>query len=637
MPPIVISGIRGRNGTDNALMLPDWACSEAYNVDFDGTHVASRRGGSIALATTFASGGPFVGPVGSLLTHVPGTAEAEAELWGFDAGSTVVGRLAGQITWRQAAAIDAHTDSINVTGASLGGFFWLTYNSAVNRSQVWDTSLLRRRGFATPGTPTRATLGGAGNTFTRFYRVRWVSIVGADRVRQSEPSPSVTLTITDDSGIRVTRPTAASEGETHWDVEYADSDAGPWYVAGTVVIATTTYDDTEATIDTTNDLSAVEGDHMPPPSWKINVKSGARLLCAGCWETSAGSSFVPLNNEVYWTPVLGESDIGDLERQPISYRVALDHPVTAISEAINGNHWVFGYRGMSSLTPAGSGESAYSRFTERLDLGCLRQQAQVIGDDEFGQSALYFLSHRGPYRITSRGMQYLGRDIEDVWDTVNLDAASVTATMSYDADEHCIYVWLATETDTYPDARLRFFTQLGHADGDEVRGGWVRDTGHATVGNVVAATAFASTVGTLMSARRSVYTSYSVALGIFKTNIGTDDNGNDFKAYVETKEYSPAGLGQNCSLGEMHIVAEAGTNALAHVTFLTDFGRQSLEAELISLAPEYAETSVQKPIKGQQVSDIGTIRFKIGDATETDPGFGTIAALFVPFTPGSRR
>jgi hypothetical protein len=73
------------------------------------------------------------------------------------------------------------------------------------------------------------------------------------------------------------------------------------------------------------------------------------------------------------------------------------------------------------------------------------------------------------------------------------------------------------------------------------------------------------------------------------------------------------------------------------VTFLPDFGRQSLEAELISLAPEYAETSVQKPIKGQQVSDIGTVRFKIGDPAETDPGFGVIAAMLVPFEPGSPR
>jgi hypothetical protein len=636
MPPIVVSGIRGRNGTDNALMLPDWACSEAYNVDFDGTHLAIRRGGSEELSTTFSSGTPFTGPIGSLLTHVPGEVESAAELWGFDANSTTVGRLAGQTTWRQAAAIDAHTNSIDVTGASLGGWFWLTYNSAVNRSQVWDGTSIRRRGLATPNAPTRATLGGAGLSFTRFYRVRWVHI-NDTRVRISEPSASVTLTITDDSGIRITRPTAASEGETHWDVEYADADAGPWYVAATKAIATTTHDDTEATIDTTNDLAPVDGDNMPPPSWKINVKSGARLLCAGCWEVTAGSSFVPLNNEVYWTPVIGETDIGDLERQPINYRVACDHPVNAISEAINGNHWVFGYRGMTSLTPAGGGESAYSRFTERLDLGCLRQQAQVIGDDEFGQSALYFLSHRGPYRITSRGMQYLGKDIEDIWDTVNLDAAAVTAVMSYDADEHSIYVWLATGSDTYPDARLRFFTQLGQADGDEVRGGWVRDTGHASVTNVAAATAFASTVGTSMSARRSVYFSYSVALGVFKANVGTDDDGNNFQAYIETKEYSPAGLGQNCSLGEMHLVAEAGTNALAHVTFLPDFGRQSLEAELISLAPEYAETSVQKPIKGQQVSDIGTVRFKIGDPAETDPGFGVIAAMLVPFEPGSPR
>lgn len=629
--PLVVAGLRGRNGADNALALPDWQCCEAINVELDGTGLATRRAGSASVSLTFGIGLPFTGGIVTLLRFVPVAGETAAELWAVDSGTGRMGRLAGAVTWTAPTLKDSvHTSPGDVTGVSLGGSFWLTYaTNGVNRSAVWDPTLgqVRRRGSATPAAPTLATNGGAGLTFTRFYRVRWVRVVGSDTVYRSEPSASATITITDDVSVRVTRPALAGEAETHWEVEYADADAGPWYVRTRIVTGTTFFDDADATVDDTLDLSAEDGVNVPPPDWKVNVKAGGRLLCAGCWQTTAGDSFVPLENEVYWTPVEGASDIGDLERQPIEYRVTLDHPVIGLSEGLNGTHYAFGYRGLSSLHQTDApGEGAFVRRTERLDLGCIRHQTILTADDEFGRSCIYFLSHRGPYRIGPEGMQYLGRDIEDVWETVNLDAATIVAHGTYYADRHEIWYWVATDDAAYPDLRLRFDVQNGIADGEDVRGGWTVDDGLACAAACSVAWTTTNTAG-VMSRSLVPHFGSTTSLALYKGDTGTDDAGTDYQAYLDTKEYTPAGLGMKCALREPHLVGEANQLSAVTVTPLLDFGRRTSESSRVVLAPEGSESHVIKKCEGLDLSNFTTVRFRIGDDGATDPGFGALDAF----------
>lgn len=636
MAELVITDLRGRNGTDQPLSLPDWQCCEAMNVDLSAGRMGTRRAGSASLSLTFSSGGPFTSGLGTVLRHVPAADETAAELWAIDVGTGLVGRLAASTQWTAPTLKDSVANALEITGASLGGYFWLTYNSAAggNRSYVYDTSTVRRRGLATPAAPTVATLGGAGLTITRYYRVRWVHISGSDTVRRSEPSTVVSLSITDDAGIRVTRPSVANEGETHWEPEYAASADGPWYRASQVAIATTTYDDTAAAIDDTN-LSAEDGLHYPPPAFKYNVKAGARLLCAGAWDAVAGSSFIPRNNEVYWTPTLGATDVGDLERQPVSYRVSLDHPVIGLSEAVSGIHFAFGYRGISALVPTqDTAERAFERYTRRMDIGALRHQVIVVGEDELGRECLYFLSHRGPYRIGAQGIQYLGADIEDIWETVNLDAAEGGHGTFY-ADMHQVWWWIATSGASTPNKRLRFFTQLGRSEGDEVRGGWVVDSGDAV--NARCSTTFASTVGASMTRALKPYFGSTSSNAIYKGNTGTDDGGTDYQAYVDTKEYAPAGLGRNVTLGEPHLIAEAAT-ALVSVTARTDFGADTNSiVRSVSVAAQGGESHVHRKLEGFQGSELGTVRFRVGDEVATDPGFASVDVLVVPWEPAGLR
>jgi hypothetical protein len=636
--PFLIMGLRGRNGSDAPIALPDDQCCEAVNVDFSEGGLVRRRGGCTALGVTFSSGGPFASAIASLVRHVPGVDETAMELWAMD-GSGQFCRLAAATTWTEPTLADAmlnpSIESWNVIGASVGGFLFLAYRTAVNRLHLWDGSTVRRAGFATPGVPTLATLGGAGLTITRYYRVRWVHISGSDTVRRSEAGTSASLSITDDSGIRVTRPTAAGEGETHWEVEYSDDNV-TFYRASQVAIATTTYDDTAATIDDTLTLSPEAGINMPQPSFRYVVKAGARLLQAGCHETVAGSSFIPLNNEVYWTPIIGANDVGDVERQPISYRVSLDHPVTGLSEALNGTHYAFGPRGFSAIVPTQlTGAGAFQRITESTAIGCIRHQSIVAAEDEMGQGAVYFLSHRGPYRIGVRGLQYVGEDIGDIWATVNI-SANISSHGVYYADIHQIWWWVASGDSEHPDVRLVFDTRLGKSvDGDSVRGGW--STADGAEGESYASALFSTSVAATMGERLVPYTAKALAETIYRWDTGTDDAGTDFQAYIDTKEYAPAGLGQNCSLTEPHIIGEASAAALVTVSARTDFGRETSDQHLVSLAPEFSETHVQRKVDGLQLSGIGTVRFRIGDGGATDPGFGVLDAFVATYEPAEGR
>lgn len=631
--PWMVSGIRGRNGSDPPALIPDDMCCEALNVEFTTGGLARRRAGSLSTSLT---GIVFSGGLVTLLRHLPDEDETDAELWAVDSGTGKIGRLAGGVTWSTPSLSNVvGSFPQEVTGASLGGKFWLTYASSVNRSFVWDGSTVRKRGFATAAAPTVATTGGAGNTFTRFYRIRWAEISGTDRVRQSEPSTSVTMSITDDASVRVTRPVVLGEGETHWIVEYADADAGPWYEVTTVAVATTFYDDADASVDTTLPLSDEDGTHLPPPAFKWTVKAGGRLLQGGQWTSTAGDSFVPLKNEVYWSPVEGELDVGDLERQPTNYRVVLDHVLNGLSEPLNGVSYAFGYRGISSLVQTdATGEGAFRRITERLDLGCIRHQTILTADDEFGRQCVYFLSHRGPYRIGPSGMQYLGADIEDVWEDINLDASQIAGHGTYYADKRQIYWWISTGSAAYPNTRLRFHTDLGTTQGGEVRGGWVVDDGDAA--SAACSVSFSTTIGASMSRALKPYFGSTLALGLFKADTGTVDGTTPYRAYLDTKEYAPAGLGRNCDVREPYLLAESSDTATIAVELRADFGRLELPIGYLSLAPDQNETHVLRRISGLENAGFGTLRMRIGDATEIDTDW-TLDAIVAHYEPQEPR
>lgn len=626
----------GRNDSDPPAMLPDDQCQEALNVDWWEGTLAHKRNGSTALSTTFSSGGPFTGLIGSVLRHVPGNSEAAAELWAVD-DAGVVGRLAGATTFTAPTMADATTDSVTWTGASLDGKFFLGFDSAQNRLHCWDpaNTKVRRVGLATPSPPTVATQGGSGLSFTRYYRIRVVDISGSDTRRRSEASTSVSITITDDAGVTVTRPSLPGEDETHWEAEYADAAAGPWYRASQIVAATTTYSDTAATISTTN-LTAADGINYPPPSARFVISDDNRLVMAASFETSGGY-VTPKETRVWFTPVLGSNDVGDAERIPSGNYLDVEAAITGLAGPLQGSVYVFSYRRIWKLVATGIAAAPYQRFGISNGIGCIHHKSIVQADDEHGNPAIYFLSHRGPYRLGAQGLQYLGKDNETLWATVNLAPTGVTAHGVYHADKHQVWWWICTAAANNANVRMVFDTKLGRmAEGGAVRRGWAKHTGGGA--NARCSVMFSNTVAASMSIDLKPY------IGQFDANnriwkcdsTATDDAGTTFQAYVDTKEYAPAGLGRNVKLMEPSLLAEVASGVTLTVTGRIDHGLRSDPTGTALLTASGSETRVQKKIEGFAGADAGSVSFRIGDASAASNGW-TADALIVPFEPGANR
>jgi hypothetical protein len=633
----------GRNDSDPPEMLPDDQCQEALNVDWWEGTVANKRNGAQAIGITFTSGGPFGGAIGSLIRHVPGSDETAAELWAIDAG-LVLGRLAGAATWTTVTeAADTKQSAIGWMGASLGGFLFLAYNSSANRLHLWDPALSkeRRAGLATPDPPTVATQGGAGLTFTRYYRIRTVDISGSDTRRRSEASTSVSITITDDAGVTVTRPTLpTNENETHWEAEYADASTGPWYRAGQIATATTTYSDTASSISTTN-LSASAGINLPPPSPRCIVASDNRLVMAGSHETSGG--FVtPKDTRIWWTPVLGSNDIGDAERIVITSSAALGSAYLDVEAAITGlgllgsTIYVFSYRRIWILEPTGQAVAPFRRFSlDTGGIGCIRQQTITQAEDENGSPCLYFLSHKGPYRIGANGLQYLGGDMETLWGTVNLAASTVVAHGLYYSDKHQVWWWIATGSSNDPDKKMVFDTKLGQTiTGDAVRKGWALHTGDSA--SARCSVMFSNTIGATMSRDLKPHIGHATAsTRIWRCDTaGTNDEGSSFQAYLDTKEYGT--LGMNHAIRDGVVIAQSASGVNVATTVRSDFAFNGDAAATVSLTPVGSENRVQRRLEGLQTAGIGTFTLRVGD-TGAISNQWTVDAVIVNVTEQEPR
>lgn len=612
---LAITSLRGgRNGYDTPIQIPDDQCREAVNVDWWKGGLANKRGGSAALSMTFSSGGPFTGNIGSLIRHVPAGDEDAAELWAFDSAG-VNGRLAGATTWTAPTFVDAVVFSRGIVGTSMGGFLHLFYDSNSNRGHLWDGTRVRRSGLATPDPPTVASLGGVGLTVTRFFRIRTVEISGSNTVRRSEASTSVSLAIVDDAGFQVTRSTLpTNEFETHWEAEYAAAAAGPWYRAAQIATATTTYDDTAVSLDTTNP-SNVAGLNTPPPAARYAVTDDNRNIMTGSFETSGGFT-TPRNNAVWFTPVLGSTDVGDAERIPPLNRIGLEEVATGIGGPIQGVVYVFAYRRIWKFVPTSDVDAPYKKFTISRNIGCIRHSSIASGEDEFGNPALYFVSSRGPYRIVQNGfgthvIQFLGLDVDDLWEEVNLDAANMVCHSVYYAAKQQVWFSIAREANNDPDMTLVFDVKEGRADAAGiVRRGWSRGSRPLLVRCAVQ---FANTVGASMSVLQKPYFGMVQANTIWKADTGTDDAGTPFLARIDTKEYGE--IGKNHSVRQGILIAEVASGVTITVLPIIDFGLNAGDAGTALLTEGTGSaTRVNKRLEAMQVAEAGTFRFRIGDS-----------------------
>lgn len=652
--PIIIADLRGgRNGVDNPIdpAFPNIQCCEALNIDFDEHAPCGRkRGGTRSLS--LSGGTAPSGSIHSLIRHVPAGDETAAEFWLVDStGTPLFKRLAGGTNWANVTPADnlVTPGADGVVGVSFNGKLHLFYDSAVDRSHLWDGTTFRRTSFVDPTTgPTVANTGaGAYPAVLRYYRIRWIEVAGGLLIRRSEPSDSVSFT---PSGVglaaRVTRPTAPGEGETHWEMEWSSNDL-TWYQYTSfernshVVIATTFVDDNDdVATNSARGLADPLGYHTPFPSFKFGIVDGSRLVLGGSHEGGKGS-------RVYHTPVLGSQNKGNDERLA---DIDTRKPYTDLNEKDGGQLtglggpldkgfiFAFKYRQVWMGSPTGDVDTPYLWRNLTRAVGAVNHKSIVMGEDDRGRACIYFWSHKGPYRIGSDGLQYMGRDIEDIifgfgtfTSGVNLAATGTVSHGVYHVDKSRVEFYISTGSDNSPKVRLCCYVkQAARLDKYGVRGGWVYHTLDVAAR---CSCLFSNTVAASMSADLKPYIGRTdTIVGKTDDDTDTDDIDVDFQAYIRTKSLVPAsGLGRQYGIKEPSVIMEPLNNVTLQFALRYDFGKGTATRAL-SLTPSSEESAADhiiRKVDGSAQSDFGIVQIQIGDAAAQD-GQWHLDAIIVP-------
>jgi len=640
------------------MSLPLHMATEFLNCDWKDTPFGRKRGGATAVSQT--GGTAFSSGLQTLVSLLASGVETARQLWGVDGAATpIVKRLTGGATWADVTLDDAiATAPQDVVAVPLNGKFFMAYDSSVDRLHVYDPVLssprVRRVGFATPGAPSVANTGaGAYAATLRYYRVRWLQMNGTVVVRRSEPGTSTSFTPSGaGTAARITQPTVAGEGETHWEVE-TSTDNTTWTVwAGVanssqqIAIGTTTTDDTAtpAAHAAVEPAADVAGMYSRFPSVKYLMTDGNRLLGANAWE-STGADSGGKTSRIWFTPVLGSADKGDDERAPnqstqknwVDLNENDGGALTGCGGPLSGLLWWFKYRQVWKLQPTGDLSAPYIPRKMRDDIGCISHKTICIGGDQYGRAALYFLSHRGPYRVTQDGdIEYLGRDNEVTWRSMNLAATTVVAHSTYYPDLHQWWLWIATGSSNDPDVKMVFDVQKGLEDtNNQIRGGWAKHTGDSA--GARCATLFANTIGASMSRDLKPHIGRSSGTVILKCDTSdTDDNATDFQAYITTRPVlTTADLAHKVGCLEPTVIGKALAGSDVSVTIARDFGKET-RTQSISLAPAASETRVVQKVAALEMGEADAIQITVGDSAANDEVW-SVDAVIVPVVSQEAR
>lgn len=648
IPPIGILGIQGRNGSDSPFVVPSNQCLEAYNVDWYRSSLGAKRGGASALAIT--GGTAFSSGVRSMGRFVPADDQTAAELFALD-GAFVLKRLAGGTAFANVTLDDPITASAQeVNYVALNGKLYISYKSAHNRMHVYDPAVakVRRTSLDLPAVATLGVNVGGAVTDTRKYRIAWTKQVSGVTTYRSNLSVATASRVLAAEQVPVTRGTVPGEGETHWELYTASTSSsfGDYRLILTTVIATATVNDNQASLSGLT-VAPDDGANTPLPSAKYMVADDGRLIMAGAYEAvgNTENAMVPKNNRVWWTSAPG-AGTGDDERVSntgtINSYADLEEAITGLSQPMQlvssaasslerGSFYVFSFDSQWKFISTGTASAPYIKFRVTGGGGCIHHKSIVTAEDVNGNPSIYWASKRGMMRITTAGQEFIGEDIIDIWETINLDA-TIPCHSVFHADKHQVWFFIATGTSSYPNIRVVYDTRLGRVtESSGVRFGWALHEGEQT--KAYCSCLFSNTISTSMGRALKPYIGYTGSTAVWKCDTtDTDDAGTAFQAYVDTKSYAPWGLGRKGGLSdEVIIVADPSPGVTVKLTIYRDEGIESLPsyASLTDTSDSAAAEQLFKKFDSSKLSDSFSFRCRVGDEQAISNTWN-IDALIVP-------
>lgn len=622
---------RGRNGWDAPQDIPKDMAEEALNVDFYDGGLGRKRGGSADSGITAHAG------LGSTLyldifSWVPGQDPAARELFTFHEDS---GGKIGRVAAGSVATNITFPDPFQLTGltrtscASLNGKLFMSMGQA--RPWVYDpgysTTAVRVVGLGKPGAaPTVANTGsGSYAAVARYYKVAFTEQQSSVTVRRGELSAASAVFTPSGSGThaRITRPTAISDGETHWEI-YASADGASYYgPILTTAVATTTADDnlTVTTYATDYDLAPVEGANKPMVGGRFLYSNGSRLFVFGARSVVSDSDTItPQSGTVYFSPALDSSGIHDEERCQDTVdavgKVILGRNAGGVDRGISGLGNIivaFQSQGVYGLVPTEDPDTPFRRVQYSASVGAVSNQSIVQAEDERGRPCLYFLDPiKGPYRLGADGLRWVGKDVFDIWSTVALDTTTTwyyPHGLYYQAKRQ-VWFWVNADGSAAPSAMLVLNIDEQREDeyGD-LRGGWSKWTG--TLATQKGSTMMSSTLGATMSLALKPYACSNLVTGtIYKADNATGDN---VQAYVQSGGLNMAPIRNGITRSTL--LAQASSGVTITQTFVRNFGDETNRTDTVSLTATGSESHVLRAFDASALQDAYVFQVRLGDGS----------------------
>lgn len=598
--PFVFSSFRGGlNLYDPPIALSQDQVVEATNVEWAGATLGDRRMGHTAI-TLPASVTALTG-VWKMHRHLPSSDESAAQLWVLAAtpNTSAILSYKSDASWTDVALIDTPTTTTAALPLyrfqTLHGKLFVTYPSASDRLHVWTGTTFRRAGLAQPAAaPSLANAGAGSYAGKRYFRVRFLEMSGTSILRRSEPSESASIIpVGTGSAVRITKPAAVSEGETHWEVE-ASLNNSVFYMVSRQVVGTTTYDDTTAFGTGYGAFTQSEdiGDYTLIPSGKYLIADEDRLLILGSWSDATKAS------RVQWTPPQKDPGFGSDERLKLSFDPFLDlngYEGGEITGGCPGNGviYVFKWSHVYRLARTGNPSQAYQAYPVSKTVGAIPGSI-IEGLDNQGNPAIYFVDRIvGPCMIGTGGLIKLVRDIKPLWDTHE----STTA-----LEAHGVY---------YPFKRqLRWEFSVSGVSGtsvgivlhmDEMRltqeggtRGWAKWTGVTGIHDMIL---YPDNVesGSARTTNLKPLVALSGAAGhhILQADTGTTDDSTAYTAALTTRPVMLGGGINNFGIRASSLIGTANVSATVNLSAIRDFGKETTKTvDSISLAAASTETYV---------------------------------------------
>lgn len=626
---LVIPDLRGgMNNQDPKHILSDDQCVLMENVEVFESTLGERRKGMEPVDLT-GSDLDLEDAIVHLGNWTPQLdTPAEGSLFGVAAtiGSSTSFAYRTSGVWTPVIPVDAPTNTspvvLNMRSVSAHSKWFVAYDSAVDRTHVWDGTTLRRVGLAAPSAaPTAANSGVAGAlTGDRIYRVRTAVINGGVISLMSEPSPELSFTPSGTSnGVVVTRPSLPGESENYWIIEAADADdPANFYQLSQLLVATTTYTDTVTPVtDYPNygDLSPEIGEYDVPPSVAIIKVDEDRLIYIGSF------SDPELGSRVSWTPVYGAPGYGNDERVPSNIDSfkdldwQTDGPITDASDPVNGAFYIFKWGRIYKAQRTGNADDAYSIYLLDPTHGALPGSV-VSGVDEYGRAAVYFIDPSiGPMRVSSAGVEQL-QNIQATWRRVNTAATQIAVRGLYYPDKKQVHWWVAVDGGNVPSLKLVLQTSQVRSDGN---GGTTRGWSIAT-GDIAEAWTVLPVAENVTRDDGTVQLSYRPYMGFNGTHrlqvgdVGSTDNGVAYRGHIVSKPYILAGLLNRWGAMNAGLLAapQSDPTITLNVTLIRDFGKES-NTVTTDFVPAGSEDPVIKIFDQLVMSDARAIQLEFYD------------------------